>query len=490
MTQKPGRNDPCPCGSGKKFKKCCGLNESPAPLLLESERTGTPYDDYMEIFALLMMYGQKILRFEDDGRELKKAMSGFEKRFRPGDPGGLTDSFFMSWMHFDLRFGTSFETIAERVLRDPLTAKLVEPGPTLIRRLAESYLTFYEIIKATPEAIIVKELGTEKRYTVLHVWDLYEIDSVPGEIWFSRLIGPPDKALFYTTPYIYDPETKARFMRAVRIQEKDFSRGPLASRFPPERHFAESQKKAALFWAEFIHQGMEIDRPEPEGKDSDVLDPGALPFMLNTDGEEIVFVEMHFRVRDEPAIRKKLAALRSFEYDEKDGSWTWLKAGNRKDPEAPRTVLGSFRIKDGRLIAETNSQERAARFRFKLKSLFGDFLAYEKTLYREQDDIPESTREEIEAQERESAKLNARPEVQEALRKYQEHYYFKQWPKTKIPALDGRTPLQAAKTKDGRRQLKDLLDDFERQQDSDAFPRPRIDFDALRRILGLPPKAN
>ncbi len=23
-TQKIGRNDPCPCGSGKKYKKCCG----------------------------------------------------------------------------------------------------------------------------------------------------------------------------------------------------------------------------------------------------------------------------------------------------------------------------------------------------------------------------------------------------------------------------------------------------------------------------------
>ena len=22
-----GRNDPCPCGSGKKYKKCCGINE-------------------------------------------------------------------------------------------------------------------------------------------------------------------------------------------------------------------------------------------------------------------------------------------------------------------------------------------------------------------------------------------------------------------------------------------------------------------------------
>ena len=25
--KKPGRNDPCPCGSGKKYKKCCGRDE-------------------------------------------------------------------------------------------------------------------------------------------------------------------------------------------------------------------------------------------------------------------------------------------------------------------------------------------------------------------------------------------------------------------------------------------------------------------------------
>ena len=24
---KIGRNDPCPCGSGKKYKKCCGVNK-------------------------------------------------------------------------------------------------------------------------------------------------------------------------------------------------------------------------------------------------------------------------------------------------------------------------------------------------------------------------------------------------------------------------------------------------------------------------------
>jgi len=25
-TQKVGRNDPCPCGSGKKYKKCCCID--------------------------------------------------------------------------------------------------------------------------------------------------------------------------------------------------------------------------------------------------------------------------------------------------------------------------------------------------------------------------------------------------------------------------------------------------------------------------------
>jgi len=25
MNQKAGRNDPCPCGSGLKYKKCCAL---------------------------------------------------------------------------------------------------------------------------------------------------------------------------------------------------------------------------------------------------------------------------------------------------------------------------------------------------------------------------------------------------------------------------------------------------------------------------------
>lgn len=31
MSKKPGRNDPCPCGSGKKYKKCCLEKDRDSP---------------------------------------------------------------------------------------------------------------------------------------------------------------------------------------------------------------------------------------------------------------------------------------------------------------------------------------------------------------------------------------------------------------------------------------------------------------------------
>lgn len=38
--------------------------------------------------------------------------------------------------------------------------------------------------------------------------------------------------------------------------------------------------------------------------------------------------------------------------------------------------------------------------------------------------------------------------------------------------------------------LKQLLDNYDRWQDAAPSLRPRMDFDALRRMLGLPPRAH
>lgn len=39
---KVGRNDPCPCGSGKKFKKCCELKQKHKKLTAEVVSVAVP----------------------------------------------------------------------------------------------------------------------------------------------------------------------------------------------------------------------------------------------------------------------------------------------------------------------------------------------------------------------------------------------------------------------------------------------------------------
>jgi len=489
MTQKPGRNDPCPCGSGKKYKRCCGSKDSiDSRFLPDDQMTGTPMDEYFFLLPFLAIHEQKVTRFEKDGPEYKKARHQVEKRYRPGAEDGILDSHFMSWLYFDHRFGKSQKTLAERVLEDPLIAKLVEPGPTCLRQMAESYLTFYEVLESGPDVVLLGELGTGKRWSVFYFRELFNSTPETGEIWYTRLIGPPERALSYTTPYIYDPVTRGQFERGVRGQVDDFFKSPVSIGVPAERLYAESQKASALFWFEYIL----ISNNAPQAMLSSVPSEWpkqSLPRIVNTDREDLIFTEMHFRVKDEKAARKKLATLRSFDHDEKHDSWEWLKGKSRVDPDEPRTVLGSFKFRDGRLVAETNSRERAARLEAKLDWHLRGLLILEKTLYRQLDDPPPIPPEELDALRKEDDEFNARPEVQDALRQYSEKYYFEKWPRKRVPALGNITPLQAAKTEKGRQKLEALLDYMGRLQDGAPDTKPRVDIDKLRRMLGLPPKA-
>ncbi len=489
MSAKPGRNEPCPCGSGKKFKKCCGRDSGDFPefRIPDDQRTGTPLDDYMELFPLLTLHEQKIIQFEPDGGELKKARQNYEKRYRPGEDDGLMDSHYISWLYFDLRFGGSRKTIVERVLDDPMTHKLFEPGPTCLRQMAASYATFYEVVDGGPEVVRLEELGTGRPWSVFHFRELFGAPPGKGEIWYTRLIGSPERSLCYTTPYVYDPEARAQFQRGVTGHLEDFLKTPASIGVPAERVFAESQKQSTLFWAEYIR----VSKSAPAEQLSSVPSewPARPPYhIVNTDRQELVITEMHFRVKDEAAVRDRLAKLKTFVHNETDDSWSWLKSPSRKFPDEPRTSLGRFRFKDGALVAETNSRERAAGLEWKLVGFFRGLLKLEKTLYRELEDLPRPSPEEIEKRRKEDEELNARPEVQEAMRQYLEHHYLDRWPREKIPALGNVTPLQAAKTEAGRKRLADLIDHCERTQGRGRSGQPSFDFDRLRLKMGLPAK--
>lgn len=77
----------------------------------------------------------------------------------------------------------------------------------------------------------------------------------------------------------------------------------------------------------------------------------------------------------------------------------------------------------------------------------------------------------------------ARKRAQEFLQRQTEA-----WVHQKIPALGGRTPMQAVKDPDGKEIVEALLVEFERRSDEGFSAAIRPDIGALRRLLNLPQK--
>jgi hypothetical protein len=52
-----GRNDPCPCGSGRKYKKCCAAKEKPAPYGLKAAirmKGGVSFDPIVNAYRAIV----------------------------------------------------------------------------------------------------------------------------------------------------------------------------------------------------------------------------------------------------------------------------------------------------------------------------------------------------------------------------------------------------------------------------------------------------
>ena len=73
---KIGRNDPCPCGSGKKYKKCCAGNQNKAPLDISGE--------YYRKYGIRIKQQKDIDGIRKAGQLVIDTLEMVEKNIRPG----------------------------------------------------------------------------------------------------------------------------------------------------------------------------------------------------------------------------------------------------------------------------------------------------------------------------------------------------------------------------------------------------------------------
>jgi hypothetical protein len=166
----------------------------------------------------------------------------------------------------------------------------------------------------------------------------------------------------------------------------------------------------------------------------------------------------------------------------------WVKRNDPKRSSLETVLMGRIRIRDGKLTVEVNSAERARTIRALIEKSLGSRVHYRRTRKQPLEGRvpPAPPGPGIQPAPRNAAEseLMQLPEVRAQLEAFQRRHYD-HWPEIPLPALQGRTPLEAVRDRDGREIVEALIVQFER--DAGAMPVPISPevFAALRRRLGL-----
>ncbi|HEX6835111.1 MAG TPA: hypothetical protein VF334_00990, partial [Polyangia bacterium] len=201
----------------------------------------------------------------------------------------------------------------------------------------------------------------------------------------------------------------------------------------------------------------------------DAIEATPMPAFVTGDGDELMFCSAHYAVRDEAALRRWLTSAPQLDRIN-DNAWVWLE----DDRYLARIDLGG----DGSLRLESNSRDRLERAKQLLASDAASLVEHRLDSVQDPKSAMRASRGERRG--RDEIPDDVKREMMAAV--LQQHYAT--WADVPLPALDGKTPRQAARSQRGRAQVRALVDDIERgtlaQPGGDT-----VDFDAMREELGL-----
>ncbi len=446
-----GRNAPCPCGSGRKFKKCC---------LEKAGAAARPFTsgDRQNALAGLTRFADR-LEFEEDH---EVAEAAFWAGYLDGLPEEEAEEVieeseyaYATWFFFDLPLEEHGRTLVD-VFLEREGPRLAGGEREYLARMHATHLRLYEVVEVTPEeGLELVDLWTNERVWVrerratrqLVRWDLIAARVMPE---------PEGDRVIDGAPYLYPAIEREKILKDLRRAHRAFTR-----RFP-EADLAAFFKHAAVV---FHHLWLDYVALRPR------------PTFVTAEGDLMVFAKAVFDVRDRVALERALARHPDLEPQD-DGSFAWHEP---EDAQGFRRGLGTFVVEGDRVIFETTSKPRVERGRRFLEGLVGDAVRFRATSYQ---DVEQALKEPPPPPESRPAEVPPALAAQLAAEYYERHY--RSWPDTPLPALGGRTPRHAARLKTVRPALIALLKDMESRSERERREgRPAYDFAWMWAELGL-----
>jgi SEC-C motif-containing protein len=451
-----GRNDPCPCGSGRKYKKCCLVRD-------EAARETSAVVDAVALegadlrkaaLDALTTYSTR----EGLGKQARAVFEAFSLD-RPL-PDGVSEAdvhlkFYFHW-HFDAILDKG-ATIAEAFLESD-GRSLPTRQRALLERLTRARLRLYEIEEVrrdeglrlqdlrSGESVWVRERSATRQ---LERWDVVAARIAEEEDGILGLEGGA---------YLFPPDAKSGLLERLNKEERKLRR----------RNDALDDDMLFRRFAPIVHS-LWLARAAPRPR----------PRIVTAEGDDMVFGKCVFDVLDERALRDALDRHAEL-VAEPDGGYMWVEDSR----DGFTRTLGGITVEGGRLTLNVTSRQRAERGRALLANASGAAIRHRATRYESVESVMKTRptsravlpEEEVEIPPAEAARV---------LAEFKDRHY-RTWPDMPLPALGGRTPRHAARLKTVRPRLIDLLKDLENHEARAASPgSPAYDFGWMWRELGL-----
>jgi hypothetical protein len=479
---KHGRNAPCPCGSGKKYKKCC-LEAAPAPVDLLYRRLSETHDLLAD---RLMNYAVEF--FGDTA--VAVAMAEFsvwpdeapEEDFIEQHQQLFWPWFFFNWIYdpedtpFDLNWPVD-QTIAEYYAASQKD-RLDSMERKLIKAHSRRPFSFFEVVECRPgKGFLLKDIFTGEQTDVSERSG--SESTHPGNILFGQVIQINHVGMLISSGQFWIPPRLKPELIQFRKWLKQGKRGITTDIL----NEYDCEIREIYFDLVEVLQG-----------------PAEL---FNTDGDPLLFHILYYKIESSELAFERLQSLCGTDPADRLRSGAkldakghilrveipWSRKGHKRSAALENTLLGHLIIDGNTLTVEVNSAQRAEVARKKIERLMGNAASYKTTEIRSIDALSaerKATGPDSKTDAQDQTALMQDPEMRRHVGKMLA-VHWQGWIDQNIPALDGKTPRQAVQTTDGRESVIALLLDAELHMAADPHMSEAgvNTINKVRRELGL-----
>ncbi|GAC1351167.1 MAG: hypothetical protein NVSMB1_01580 [Polyangiales bacterium] len=458
---KPGRNEPCPCKSGKKYKNCHLIEEG--NVLAASNRAMRLHEMERSLADRLLnfsvsLYGEEWLRdiLDRVGSDGGGGILGFVV------PCSVYESVLEQDSILD-QFLASAEASAGR---------LTDSERAWLNAQKRSWISVWEVLEVTPGVgLSVRDFFTGEARWVIERSGSRSLS--PRDCVLSRVVDFEGMSVFCGMhPRSLPPRPAAFFVESIRkllkLGAKIIPASLLRAKVPFEGWL--------LSWGKLVEQ---IDRERE-----------VVPTLQNTDGDPLLITRDHFEFDPihRPTIEAELAKLSDEAGDDEtassaERSFTFHRPGNAMHKQWDNTVVGRADLRASKFVLETNSIRRADDLQAKVEGTLKAIVRHRLRDHQDPAAALRTGRDSLAKSRAPESDDSATPEMIEALRQFKTQHY-QGWLDTPLPALSGLTPRAAAAKPSKRKQVMLIMKEIENRE-SRLPPHERFDVSTLWQALNL-----